>query len=444
MAKQFKDLSSEQVAKFNARCAQLGVDPSKIQGSVTTAGAEGGLHCGHPGANSTFPPANILKLDNVAQLKALSACNDEDYVRGLESDAHVKYPQPVADLELPLLSSYGSDLTLIENFMTEAQKETVVQALHAYLVGNSNKVKDYEPIINAIHFPMSLAVYAAQDITITAANPLVLNSDQIGLYNFGVVTVEPGGSIQVLTAAQMDSQVFNGQTAMRANADGTATASVVPTINFKGANGSNGTDGTAGTNGGNGGNAKQGSPSSNNCDCNNPSPVAATASGNGTAGSSGTRGADGSISGNSVFSLGAISGPIQVTYVGGVGGNGGAGMAGGSGGNGGNAAGAAASPCNNSYAGTPSGNGANGGNGGNGGNGANGPNVTIYYTSITSDTTFSIDTSSIAAGSGGAAGAGGAAGTGGTGGGTAGTPGTAGAPGITGSPGTLTTRLQPA
>lgn len=440
MVKQFKDLSGAQVAKFNARCVQLGVDPAKIQGSVTTADAEGGLHCGHPGANSTFPPANILKLANVAELKALCACKDEDYVCGRESDAHVRYPQPVAALELPLLSSYGRDVKLIENFMTEAQKGAVVQALHAYLVGNSNKVKDYEPIINAIHFPMSLAVYAAQNITITAANPLVLNSDQIGLYNFGVVTVEPGGVIEVLTAAQMDSQVFNGLTGMSAG----ATATVDPTIKFIGANGSNGTNGTAGTSGANGGNAVQGSPSSNNCDCNNPSPVAATASGNGTAGSSGTRGADGSITGTSVFSLGAVSGPIQVIYIGGVGGNGGAGMAGGSGGNGGNAAGAAASPCNNSYPGTPSGNGANGGNGGNGGNGANGPNVTIYYTSITSDTTFSIDTSSIAAGVGGAAGAGGAAGTGGTGGGTAGSPGSAGVPGITGSPGTLTTRLQPA
>ncbi|WP_402718135.1 hypothetical protein [Janthinobacterium rivuli] len=438
MVKHFKDLSDEQVAKFNARCAQLGVDPSKIQTSVTTAGAEDGLHCGHPAANSTFPPANILKVANVAQLKALCACKDEDYVRGLESDAQVRYPQPLSELALPPLSSHGRDVALIENFMTETQKAAVVQALHAFLVGNSNKVKDYEAIINAIHFPMSLAVYAAQDITITAANPLVLDSDQIGLYNFGVVTVEPGGSIQVVTAAQMDSQVFNGQTAL-GGAGGT-----VPTINFRGANGSDGTDGTAGTNGSNGGNAVQGSPSGNNCDCNNPSPVAATASGNGTAGSAGTRGADGSISGTSVFSLGAISGPIQVTYIGGVGGKGGAGKAGGNGGNGGNAAGAAAAPCNNSYAGTPSGNGANGGNGGNGGNGANGPNVTIYYSSITSDTTFSIDTSSIAAGSGGAAGAGGAAGSGGTGGGTAGNPGTAGVPGITGSPGTLSARLQPA
>ena len=72
----------------------------------------------------------------------------------------------------------------------------ITAALKAYLLGNSSKVNDYEPIINALRFPMAPSVIASPNIVITAGNPLVVRSPAPSqVITAGQLVFEPGAQM---------------------------------------------------------------------------------------------------------------------------------------------------------------------------------------------------------------------------------------------------------
>ena len=72
----------------------------------------------------------------------------------------------------------------------------ITAALKAYLLGNSSKVKDFEPIINALRFPMAPSVIASPNIVITAGNPMVVSSPAPSqMITAGQLVFEPGAQM---------------------------------------------------------------------------------------------------------------------------------------------------------------------------------------------------------------------------------------------------------
>jgi hypothetical protein len=210
MSKSFKELSADQQAKFHAKCRTFGIDPETVPETVTTVNSNDGLRFGHPAGSAAFAPAKVIDVKCIKDLQALGGCKDEEYTQGRASDAFVRYPKPMAEMAAPTLKSCDGDVCKLKDSLSLEQHEAINQAMHAYLLGNSRKVQDYEDHINAIHFPQQVAVYAGENLVITAAKPLIIdnpNGSPTQLV-YGTVTIQPGGYILVKTPLSLDSQLF--------------------------------------------------------------------------------------------------------------------------------------------------------------------------------------------------------------------------------------------
>ncbi len=213
MTKSFKDLTSDQLARFTATCQHFGIDPGSVPAQVDTAKVKDGVLCGHPSGSAEFPVSKIHDVNTIAELNALGGCKDDSYTKGVASDSFVSYPPSAASLGLPSLAACGGDVCKLKDSMTLDQHEAVAKAMNAYLMGNSAKVSDYEEHINAIHFPMQVVSHAAQNIVIGPNNPLIINNPSGAPTNVvaGTITVQRGGYILVKTPLSMNSQIFTVQ-----------------------------------------------------------------------------------------------------------------------------------------------------------------------------------------------------------------------------------------
>lgn len=278
-------------------------------------------------------------------------------------------------------------------------------------------------------------VIAAPDITITAANPLIINSTQT-ITVFGNVTLQDGGYIQITVPCSFECVTFT----KTQTGGGTAPAY---DITVAGATGATGTVGTPGNSPA--GQAAAGSDGA--CDCcggiaenNGTDGAVGAAGGPGLAGQPGANGGDAPQM--VVLQLGTLTGTVSLLNQGGTGGAGGAGGAGGvgqQGGDGGSDKTCGAEHCDGGSGGV-GGVGGQGGNGGQGANGGAGAQIQVSYTGsgqVLATNGTSPGGGGGAAGQGGAGGAGGASGGRGAVAGAAGNPGTNGVAGIGGIGGTL-------
>ena len=212
MAKKFSDLTEHQVNNFHAELAKVGINHHDIMGVCVTGeqGNKEGTKVGHELAHSDVEPAAVTTVDSVQHLKQLTGIPDHDYHSKKYSDGFVHYPKQMRDLAIPTLKSCKNDVCELKNQMSPAQHREVGKALHAYIKGDSTKVADYEDHINAIHFPMTVTSYAAEDLIITKDKPLIVDSpnDQPVHLVYGTITVEPGGYILAKVPLKLSCQVF--------------------------------------------------------------------------------------------------------------------------------------------------------------------------------------------------------------------------------------------
>lgn len=259
------------------------------------------------------------------------------------------------------------------------------------------------------HLPFQ--VMSAPDITVTAQKPLVINTTQ-SVVNYGKVTIEAGGYIQIEVPCHFTAQLLEktGGTVNPGNPDGQYDIVITGSAGQPGQAGSNG---QAGANGGNG--------DGGHCDC-----CGGIAKNNGTDGSAGGNGSDG-LDGQAarrgadapsvVFAIDDLRSTLTMLNVGGAGGNGGNGGNGGTGGTGG--AGGSDKQCGAEYCdggnGGAGGSGGNAGNGGNSGDGGQGGTSVMFFKSTNGSTVLVTNGTAQpgAPGTGGSVGAGGAGGPGG-------------------------------
>jgi len=83
------------------------------------------------------------------------------------------------------------------NLMVDSVPITAISAaLKAYLAGNSAKVNDFEPIINALMFPMSPTIIASPSIVISTGSPMVVGSaGRVQVINAQQIVFEPGAQM---------------------------------------------------------------------------------------------------------------------------------------------------------------------------------------------------------------------------------------------------------
>ncbi|HEY0323879.1 MAG TPA: hypothetical protein VGC66_23220 [Pyrinomonadaceae bacterium] len=211
MGKDFDALSSEQQNAFQAEMKRMGIDPTALnhEGPLVTGATPGPTILSADPAVSHVPPT-LIQVNSIAHLNELRGTPDEDYtVRGF-SDKSINYP-PELPAEKSNLVSSAEDLCALRDQLTPEEHANIRRAAEAYVMGNSEKVKSYEPIINATMFPQQMAVFAGESIVVSAANPLIIKGPGPVTLNYASITVEDGGEIIIQTAANITTQTFTQQ-----------------------------------------------------------------------------------------------------------------------------------------------------------------------------------------------------------------------------------------
>jgi len=211
MAKKFAELTEKQHAAFRAKCEQVGLTADHLAACQTA--------CDKPGPRiiSTRPergnvPLITRQVPDVRTLKKIGGFPDADYTSGKYSDAAITYPAPLGSQATKLVAECAGDRCRLEAECGSAVLEDVNVAMRAFVLGNSQKVEAYEPLINALHFPMETAAAGGEVINITADSPLIIdNPDGPVELVYAVMNIFDGGFIEVLTPAQIDSQFVSNE-----------------------------------------------------------------------------------------------------------------------------------------------------------------------------------------------------------------------------------------
>ncbi|OZG72735.1 hypothetical protein BTA51_14525 [Hahella sp. CCB-MM4] len=199
MSDKLSDTEAKAFADVNQRLGMGANETTFCQDHIMSKGS-GPVHMSSDPLASHIPP-KIIPVASIADMNKLVGIPDTN------DDSHVEYPEPARQEHLNLLKSANST-DEFHRSVTPEMHENIRKAATAYVLGNSSKVKDYEPLINARMFPGKVAAFVADDIVITADNPLIIKPGDPQVHNYGTITVKPGGYIQVSENATINCQQF--------------------------------------------------------------------------------------------------------------------------------------------------------------------------------------------------------------------------------------------
>lgn len=194
MSNPYDSLISSQKQNFENRLTQMGLKPAHVVPEIKTGETQGPtILSSHPDFDSAVPP-QMLSIATLKELRKLGGIPDQNYVQG-KYDGHPEVPS-----EWPEEKSGHrvGDLSPEEN-------QNIRKAFVAYIYGHSDRVKSYEKVIENNYFPLKVAAFAARNVVVDPEHPLILKG-QAQVYNFGVVTVKPGGQIQCEADVEMTVQ----------------------------------------------------------------------------------------------------------------------------------------------------------------------------------------------------------------------------------------------
>lgn len=209
MGKAIDALSEAQRASFRAGVARCGLSPDKLSRDDTLVTGPGPtILSGNP-ETSAVPPV-LIPIDSIATLKHYAGIPDDWYTSGRVSDRAIDYPPelPVSRRELVHEAKNACDL---REQLTFEERRYVQLAADSFVEGNSEKVRNYEDLINAVYFPTQLAAFTFDSIVVTPEKPLVLEGEWPIDIHVGSVLVEEGGQIIVRVQATINAQLFEAQ-----------------------------------------------------------------------------------------------------------------------------------------------------------------------------------------------------------------------------------------
>ena len=191
--------------KFATVLAKFGLSADSLTAqSIRTGDRPGGFVLSSDPEASHLPPT-MVQVRDIAHLKELGGTPDSHYTSGTYSDKAIRYPAPLSDATRQLLQS-AKDKCELEFHLKGESYADIATAAQAYVHGNSEKVKDYEPVINALHFPSQVAVFAVNDVVVQAGSPLVFAPGDPSTLSCSSLTVEPGGQVIVQENVTINSQ----------------------------------------------------------------------------------------------------------------------------------------------------------------------------------------------------------------------------------------------
>ncbi|EQB98625.1 hypothetical protein [Photorhabdus temperata] len=256
---------------------------------------------------ATVPPA-FFTVQTIQELKELGGVPDSEYSPG-RMEPHHPLPEPFSAERLANVTGNHIDLC---------------KAFRAYIYSDSALVKDYEDILNTKRFPMKIALYSGESITITADNPVIVEDKEgygepVALV-YDQIIFEQGGQIIYCTNGSIEANSVIGH----------GTDKKQGIVN-RGTDGIDNSEGAPGNNGINGSNGNAGTEGKSSCN------IQSTPGTNATSGSAGASAGNGGRAGDAndvTVTVQSVIGLVNALSLGGRGGHGGDGGNGGNGGNG--------------------------------------------------------------------------------------------------------------
>lgn len=150
---------------------------------------------------SDVPPVHV-SVGSIAEFKKMVGVPDD------QDDSHVNYPSSLSDYHRQLITSVGSKAELLSR-MDEDLHDKMRQAAYAYVMGNSSKVQEYEPLINSLMFPGRIAIFTGEDLDIPAGETYTVKGEDPVVMNFEEITEGKDAEIMITTNCSLHTQYFN-------------------------------------------------------------------------------------------------------------------------------------------------------------------------------------------------------------------------------------------
>ncbi len=149
---------------------------------------------------SDVPPVHV-SVGSIAEFKKMVGTPDGS------DDSHINYPGAMADHHRELMSTVSSKQDLLGK-MDEHLHDKMQKAAYAYVMGDSRKVQEYEPLINSLMFPGRIAVFTGEDLDIPAGEVYTIKGEDPVVFNFEEITEGKDAEIMITTNCSLHTQYF--------------------------------------------------------------------------------------------------------------------------------------------------------------------------------------------------------------------------------------------
>jgi hypothetical protein len=197
-------LNDEQKALFAANNSLVGLGPTEFTAQLSdeelAALPSTRIMSNNPD-ESHFPVYQI-SVASIAEMRKIAGFPEEYVDTGGEQP---DYPPPPTAEEISLVTGYSSGLKLQIN---EDLKHRIEKAAQAYVMGNPDRVREYEPLINAALFPGQVTVFTGDTLGVPADALHIIKGDNPTFLNYGKITVGKNASISIQKEVTVNAQVF--------------------------------------------------------------------------------------------------------------------------------------------------------------------------------------------------------------------------------------------
>lgn len=195
-------LTAEQQAAFARINALLGLGPDEC--TYSSDEQPENLVLSSDASESSVPP-HFIPVGSIAELRKIAGYEDIHPKTAVKSEYESHYPAPLALAEKNLLNDQANAMK--PNLSAELRTR-VEQAAAAYVMLDPDRVREYEPLINATLFPGKVAAFVADNLNVPAGQTVTLKGPDGTIFNYGAVTVGKGGSIVVDVNCTFNCQTF--------------------------------------------------------------------------------------------------------------------------------------------------------------------------------------------------------------------------------------------
>jgi hypothetical protein len=200
-------LTSSQLAFLAPRLTALGITEQALNGRSFGPNTHKG-----PMIVSSDPARDNLgsiavKVDNIAHYKSLGGVPDSHFDNLPSADRHITYLGAPTINYRSLIARAQADNCTLESLLGADELDNLATQMRAYMLGDSRKVPaEHVEMLNALRFPLMATYTPGENITITAQNPLIIDSSWPSSLVFGIMTIEPGGYIQANVPVNITAQ----------------------------------------------------------------------------------------------------------------------------------------------------------------------------------------------------------------------------------------------